>query len=163
MNAVQILGTMTRDTEIRYSQSGTAIASFGIAYNEKRKDAIGQYQDVTHFFDVTAFGRSAENINQYFRKGSRILINGSLDFQSWTSQDGAKKSKVGIKLNQFDFIDRKDSNNQSQPHQESPQTPAPNQGHSQAPQNGYSQPTQNQQGTTPSTPEIDINEDEIPF
>ena len=159
MNTVQILGTMTRDTEIRYSQSGTAIASFGIAYNEKRKDASGQYQDVTHFFDVTAFGRSAENINQYFKKGSRILIQGSLDFQSWTAQDGSKRSKVGIKLNQFDFIDRKDSNNQTKSYQNEQNTPKHNQSYQQQQENAYSSNSE-----TPSqVPEIDINEDEIPF
>ena len=105
MNSIQILGTITRDVEIKYAQSGTAIGSFSIAYNEKRKDQSGNYNDVAHFFEVTAFGKTAENIQKYFSKGSRILLQGSLDYQSW-EKDGQKRSKVGIKAMSFDFIDR---------------------------------------------------------
>ena len=135
MNKVQILGTITREVEIKYTQSGTAIGSFGVAYNEKRKDQSGNYNDVAMFFDVTAFGKTAENINNYFSKGSRILIDGSLDFQSW-EKDGQKRSKVGIKVNGFDFIDRKnDTANQPKP---------------------PSQPSA-------QVPEIDISDEQLPF
>lgn len=96
-----ILGKMTKDCELKFLQNGTVICSFSIAYNERRGD-----KDVAMFFDVTAFGKIAENINKYFSKGSRILIGGSLDYQSW-EKDGQKRSKVGIKVNGFDFIDRK--------------------------------------------------------
>lgn len=138
MNKVQILGTMTKDCEIKYTNSGTAIGAFGIAYNEKRKDASGNYTDVAMFFDVTAFGKTAENINKFFSKGSRILIDGSLDFQQW-EKDGQKRSKVGIKVNGFDFIDKRDAQapSQSKP---SPSAPPPS-----------------------NIPEIDVNEDQIPF
>ena len=139
MNKVQILGNITKDIEIKYTQSGTAIAVFGIAYNDKRKDQSGNYVDVSMFFDVTAFGRTAENINQYFHKGSRILIDGSLDFQQW-EKDGQKRSKVGIKVNGFDFIDKKDT----QPTQNAPQP----------------QPGQPQQS---NIPEINLDSEEIPF
>ena len=69
MNKVHILGTMTKDCELKYTQSGTAVGSFGIAWNEKRKDASGNYTDVAHFFDVTAWGKTADNINKFFGKG----------------------------------------------------------------------------------------------
>ena len=132
MNKVQILGTITRDVEIKFTQTGTAIGSFGIAYNEKRGD-----KEVSMFFDVTAFGKTAENIQKYFSKGSRILIDGSLDFQQW-EKDGQKRSKVGIKVNGFDFIDRKSelSRDISQSTQPTPQSS--------------------------QVPEIDVNE-ELPF
>ena len=113
MNKIQLLATMTRDCELRYAQSGTAIGSFGVAYNEKRKQPDGSYADQAHFFDVTCFGKTAENVQKYFSKGSRILIDGSLSFSQW-EKDGQKRSKVDIKLNSFDFIDRK-SDNQQQP------------------------------------------------
>lgn len=144
MNKVQILGTMTKDCELKYANSGTAIGSFGIAYNEKRKDASGNYNDVAMFFDCTAFGKTAENINKFFGKGSRILLDGSLDFQQW-EKDGQKRSRVGIKVNQFDFIDRKSD---TQPSQAPSGNPAP-----QAPQ-----PTSN-------VPEINMDDDmnSIPF
>ena len=145
MNNIQILGNMVRDCELKYAQSGTAIGSFGIAVNKKVKNQSGGYDDKAMFFDVTAFGKTAENINKYFGKGSRILISGELDFQQW-EKDGQKRSKVGIVCQQFDFIDKKDS---------------------QSTQDGYSQPAPSATKAAPqptsSIPEIDVNEDEIPF
>lgn len=140
MNKVIILGNMTKDCELKYAQSGTAIGSFGIAYNDKKKDQSGNYVDVPMFFDCTAFGKTAENINKYFHKGSKILLEGSLDFQQW-EKDGQKRSKVGIKVFSFDFIDRKETSNQ----QQTPQ-----------------QQSQYQQQAQP-IPEINIESDSIPF
>jgi len=161
MNNVQILGTITRDLELKYTASGTAILSFGIAYNEKYKKQDGSYEDKAHFFDVTAFGKRGETINKYFTKGARILISGSLDFQSWNDNNGQKRSKVSIKLNDFDFIDKNQSNNgqanynqPQQPQYQAPQQPQPRQ----QPQVEY----QNAQGQqVPHA--IDTNEGEIPF
>ena len=160
MNKVSILGTLTRDCEIKYTQSGTAVASFGIAHNEKKKQQDGNYTDVAHFFDVTAWGKTAENINQYFKKGSRILIDGRLDFSQWTSQSGEKRSKVGIIVEKFDFIDRKDNN--IQPHQNA--TPPNTQSYSQ-PNTNTPPPHQNAPQAHPqqNVPVIDIDENSIPF
>ena len=171
MNNVQILGTITREPELRYTQSGTAILSFGIAYNEKYKKQDGSYEDKAHFFDVTAFGKRGETINQYFSKGSRILIGGSLDFQSWNDQQGQKRSKVSIKLNDFDFIDKKDNQsnntqtNYQQSQQQSPQqyqAPQPQYQNQQGQQVTQQQYNQNQQQAQ-VPPAIDVDEDEIPF
>lgn len=136
MNSVQILGTMTRDCEIRYTPAGTAVGKFGIGYNERIKDASGQYQDKAHFFEITAWGKSAENISSFFKKGSRILIQGSLDFSTW-EKDGQKHSKVGIKLERFDFIEKR-ADQQSSYQQPAPQQQAPQQG-------GYAQSPAQQQ------------------
>ena len=127
MNKVLILATITRGIELKYSQSGTAIGSFGIAYNDNWKDQQGNKQEKVHFFDVTAFGKQAEIINSFFQKGSRILIEGSLDFQSWEDQSGGKRSKVGIKLSGFSFVDRKSDATVGKPQQEyqQPQRAAP--------------------------------------
>jgi|FLOH01.1.fsa_nt_gi single-strand DNA-binding protein len=164
MNNVQILGTITREVELKYTNSGVAIGSFGIAYNEKRKQQDGSYGDVAHFFDITAFGKTAENINSYFQKGSRILLNGSLDFQSWVDKDGQKRSKVGIKVNSFDFIDKRDNSQQSQP-QQSYQSAPQGQPQQRAPHHTdyREQPQQRQMPDKNALPSIDIDEDEIPF
>lgn len=143
MNNVQILGTITRDIELRYTQTGSAIANFGIAYNDKWKDAQGQMQEKAHFFDVSVFGKQAETINQYFTKGSRILIDGSLDFQSW-EKDGNKHSKVSIKMNSFSFIDRKSNNQVNQQQQYNTQQP---QQYQQQPQQYQQQMQYKRQGT----------------
>ena len=131
-------------------------------------------------------GKQSETINQYFHKGSRILIDGSLDFSQWVDKDNQKRSKVGIKLNRFTFVDRA-SDNQSgqqqgyqQPQQQQPSAYAQQNGQPQQNQ-GYQQPQtqyrnnqgqqvsqqsyqQNMQQQMPNTPpEIDVDSDEIPF
>ena len=156
MNNIQLLATITRDIELKFTQAGSAIASFGVAYNEKRKQLDGSYGDVAHFFDVTAFGKRAETVNQWFRKGSKILISGSLDYQSWTAQDGQKRSKVGIKLNDFDFIDKNENAKQAPQQRQAPQYEY---------QNAQGRPVPPPQRAMPEQPpmiEMDENS-ELPF
>lgn len=107
MNSVNIIGTITRDTELKYLPTGTAVCKFGIAFNEKIKQNE-QWADKAHFFDVTAWGKTAENINKFFHKGKHIGISGSLQFEQWQdSQSGQNRSKVSIKVDKFDFIGSK--------------------------------------------------------
>lgn len=154
-NKIILVGNMTRDVEIKYTQAGSAIGSTGIATSRKFKSATGEQKEEVCFVDLTYFGRAAEIANQYTRKGSKILIEGRLKLDSWTAEDGSKRSKHSVIVETMKMLDSKsDGQNQGQ-------------GYSQ-PQQGYSQPqaqpSQNQQaasGTPP--PEIDINEDEIPF
>jgi len=150
MNKLQLLATITKDIELKYAQSGTCIASFSVAYNSKYKDQSGQYIEKASFFDVTAFGKTAENLQKFFHRGSRILIDGELDYQSW-EKDGQKRSKIGIKLHSFDFIDRKSDTQ----HQDAPQPS----------QNAHAHAgTANQQAESGTPiPEIDIDTDQIPF
>jgi single-strand DNA-binding protein len=119
VNKIVILATLTKDVELNYSKSGNAIGKFSIAHNKKYKASSGQVEEKVSFFDCVAFGGRAETIQRYFTKGSRILIEGELEQQTWTAKDGGKRSKVVIKVLGFDFIDRK-SGGQS-PRQ--PQTP----------------------------------------
>jgi len=129
MNSVHIIGNMTRDVELRYSQGGTAIASIGVAVNKKVKNASGAYEDKPVFIDVTAFGKTAETLNQYFRKGSKIGIDGELNFEQWTDQQGQKRSKLSVIMNRLHFIDKKDDSNQG--------GQAPQQNYGQQPQPQY--------------------------
>lgn len=107
MNSVAILGTMTRDVELKYLPSSAAVAKFSIAVNQDYKKD-GQKVEKTSFFEVVSYGKQAEIINQYFGRGSRILINGELEQQTW-EKDGQKQSKVIIKLEKFYFVDKKSS------------------------------------------------------
>ena len=155
MNNIQILGTITREPELKYTSGGAAILNFGIAYNDKWKDQNGEMKEKAHFFDVSVFGKQAETINQYFNKGSRILIDGSLDFQAW-EKDGQKHSKVGIKLNRFTFVDKRDNQGQQS------QAPQQQQSYQQPP--GYGNPNkQEQRPSSNEVPVIDIDEEDIPF
>lgn len=151
MNKVTIIGTITADIELKYAPSGSAVTNFSIAYNKKYKGQDGQLVEKVSFFDVSAFGRNAEVINEFFRKGSRIGITGELEQQQWKAQDGSNRSKVSIRLEQFDFIDKKESqDNQGGYEQQQP----PQQQRQEPQATSYRQP---------APPEVSIEEDEIPF
>ncbi len=93
-NRVILVGNLTRDIELRYTPSGTAVTDMGMAVNErvKRND---QWTDEVNFFDVTLWGRTAEVAGEYLSKGSPVLIEGRLKYETW-EQDGQKRSKVKI-------------------------------------------------------------------
>ena len=103
-NKVILAGNITRDPELSYSASQVAICKFGVAVNKSWTGQDGQKNEKTCFVDCTAFKKTAENINKYFRKGDPILIDGELEFDSWTSQDGTKRSKHGVTVMNFQFV-----------------------------------------------------------
>ena len=104
-NKVILLGNLTRDVEVRYSKGGTAIANTGIATNRKWKDQSGEQKEEVMFIDISFFGRTAEIANKYLRKGSQILIEGRLVLDQWTSQDGTKRSKHVISVQEMKMLD----------------------------------------------------------
>ena len=91
---------------MRYTSSGTAIAKLGIAINRYWSNKDGQKQEETTFVDVDAFGRQAETIGQYLKKGRPIMVEGRLKLDQWDDkQTGQKRSKLGVVLDRFEFID----------------------------------------------------------
>jgi len=163
-NKVILMGNLTRDIEIRYSQSGSAIGNTGIAVNRKWKSATGEQKEEVMFVDLTLFGRTAEIANQYLRKGRQVLVDGRLSLDQWTAQDGTKRSKHAVIVENLQMIGSRDdaqsgasnyNSNQSQPAQQY--------------NNAQSAPAQPQQQRSeqphaaPEIPTIDINEEEIPF
>lgn len=97
------MGNLTRDPELRYTPGGVAIANFGMAINEKWNNADGQVQEKVHFVDCSMFGKRAETVNEYFKKGSPIFVEGSLDYQTWET-DGQKRNALKVKVFNFEFI-----------------------------------------------------------
>jgi len=195
-NKVVLVGNLTRDVEIRYAQSGSAIGNVGIATSRKFKTQTGEQKEEVMFIDLTFFGRTAEIANQYLRKGSKVLVDGRLKLEQWTAQDGSKRSKHAIIVENLQMLDSKaDSQNpnhdngygnqpsqnsyggqQQQQTQNSSYGSSNGGGYSNPPQQqqqqGYGQPQASQQPSyqqpqqqqaQPSVPEIDIDEDEIPF
>lgn len=96
-NAVTIVGTATRDPEIRYTPSGATVASFGIARNTRRKDGDNWVDGDPQFYDVKCWGSLAENVAESITKGMRVVIFGELEFRAWETDQGDKRSKVEIK------------------------------------------------------------------
>lgn len=178
-NKVIMVGNLTRDVELRYLNTGSALASFGLASNRRYKKADGMQVDDTCFIDVTLFGRTAEVANQYLRKGSKVLIEGRLSFETWTDQQGNKRSKHAIIAESMQMLDSKpqseygqgyDQQNsynnsyaapqqnsyQSQPHQKS------NNAYSYAPREQNNTGNAGMQGGYTEPPVINVDE-EIPF
>jgi single-strand DNA-binding protein len=101
-------GNLTRDPELRYTPKGTAICKISVAINRTLKSESGEKKEEVTFIDVDAFGKTAENIGQYFRKGQPILIEGRLKMDSWEDkQSGQKRSKLGVALESFQFVGSK--------------------------------------------------------
>ncbi len=160
-NKTILMGNLTRDVEIRYSQGGSAIGNTGIAVNRKWKSQSGEQKEEVMFVDLTFFGRTAEIANQYLRKGRQVLVDGRLSLDQWTAQDGTKRSKHVVIVENLQMIGSRDDaqsgassyGGQSQPNQQynNQSAPAPQQQRNEQPQ------------AAPEIPTIDINEEEIPF
>jgi len=163
-NKIILAGNLTRDIEIKYTQSGSAIGNTAIATSRKFKSATGEQKEEVLFIDLTFFGRTAEIANQYLRKGSKVLVDGRLKLDQWTAQDGSKRSKHSVTVENLQMLGSKDE-----------AAPMGGNGYSQqggtdynAPSNdSYNQPAPSAPKAAPqptsNIPEIDINEDEIPF
>ena len=186
-NKIILVGNLTRDIELRYAQSGTAIAKTAIATSRKFT-ANGEKKEEVCFVDITFFGRSGEIANQYLRKGSKILVEGRLQFEQWVDQNGQKRSKHSVIAETMQMLDSKSDNQggsnynapaqggqpayQAPQQQQSYNAPQQQQQQSyQAPTNQQQQPAYNNQANAQSrampspdtVPVIDIDEDEIPF
>src|SRR5882762_7881187 len=104
-NKVILAGNLTRDPELRYTPKGMAIAKFGLAINRNWKTETGESKEEVTFVDVDAFGRQAETIAQYMKKGSPFLMEGRLRLDQWDDkQTGQKRSKLGVVLENFKFV-----------------------------------------------------------
>ena len=168
-NKVVLVGNLTRDVEVRYSQGGSAIGKVGIATSRKFKSQMGDMKEEVMFIDLTFFGRTAEIANQYLRKGSKVLVDGRLVLEQWTAQDGSKRSKHSVTVENLQMLDsRTDSQNPNNSgYSGNTQSSYDNGKHNNPPQQqNYNSPQPSQapqQPSQPSVPEIDIDEDEIPF
>lgn len=96
LNKVFLIGNLTRDPELRQIPSGQAVCTFGLATNRRYTDSMGQKQEQTEFHQVVAWGRNAEIINQYLKKGSSVLVEGRLQTRSWQDQQGQKRWRTEV-------------------------------------------------------------------
>jgi|HubBroStandDraft_1064217.scaffolds.fasta_scaffold560657_2 single-strand DNA-binding protein len=105
VNKVILIGNLTRDPQLKYLPSQTAVVEFGLATNRKFKAANGEDREEVCFVDCSAFGKTAEVINQYCQKGRPLFIEGRLKFDSWEDkQGGGKRSKLTVVVENFQFL-----------------------------------------------------------
>jgi single-strand DNA-binding protein len=125
-NKVILAGNLTRDPELRYTPKGTAVAEIGLAINRKWKDETGSAKEEVTFVDVSAFGRTAEVIAQFLKKGRPIMIEGRLKFDQWDDkQTGQKRSKLRVVCESFEFLDSGNRGEGGEPSAPRPRPAAP--------------------------------------
>jgi len=114
-NKVILMGNLTRDPELKYTASGTAVCQFGLAVNKKYKSGDMVKEDVC-FVDITVWSKQGENCNTYLQKGSQALIEGELKLNSWQTQSGENRSKLTVTASSVTFLssNQGDGNNVQQ-------------------------------------------------
>lgn len=103
LNNVVLLGNLTRDPEVRYTPSGTPVATLGLAVNNRMKQG-DEWKDDPCFIDVVVFGKQAESCGEYLSKGQPVLVEGRLRYRSWEGQDGQKRSKHEVSAFRVQFM-----------------------------------------------------------
>lgn len=106
LNKAMIIGNLTRDPEIRTTPNGVSVASFSIATNQVWKDQSGQKQEKAEFHNIVAWKRLAEICGQYLKKGSKIYVEGRLQTRDWAGQDGVKRYRTEIIMENMIMLDR---------------------------------------------------------
>ena len=102
-NKVILLGNLTRDPELRYTPNGTAVATFGLAVNNRTKQG-DEWKDEACFVDIVTFGRQAELCSEYLGKGRQVLIDGRLNFRRWETPEGQTRSKLDVVASNVQFM-----------------------------------------------------------
>lgn len=106
LNRVMLMGNLTRDPELRYlPNTNTAVVGLGLAINHRWKNQQGESKEETTFVDCEAFGRTAEVLNQYLKKGRPVYIEGRLKLDQWKDKEGNPRSKLKVVVDSFQFID----------------------------------------------------------
>jgi single-strand DNA-binding protein len=156
INKAMIYGNLTRDPELKALPSGMAVASFAVATNRTWKDKNGAKQDSVEYHNIVAFGKQAELIHQYVRKGQPIFLEGRIQTRSWDDKDGTKKYRTEIVIDSFQFGPKGGSGEYSGGASASASAPA------KAASAHAKQPAPDTLDTI-EYPEEDINPDDIPF
>ena len=185
INRVNISGNLTRDPELRATQSGMQALGFGVAVNDRRKNpSTGQWEDYPNFVDCTMFGNRAESLGRILRKGMKVAIEGKLRYSSW-EKDGQRRSKLEVIVDEIEFMSQNQQAPQGYQQQYAPQpapqaapqqwnaqqayqqAPAAPQGYQQAPAQYAPQPAPQaapQQASMPPQPvQESLYDDDIPF
>jgi single-strand DNA-binding protein len=156
LNKVMLMGNLTRDPEIKYTPKGMAIANFGIAVNRVWSNEGGEKQEEVTFIDIEMFGRKAEVVGEYFKKGKPIYVEGRLKLDSWDDKtSGQKKSKLKVIGETFEFLGSREGGGggggENSGGEGRPQRSAP------------ARPTAPPPKRPPADPDLDAPEDDIPF
>jgi single-strand DNA-binding protein len=139
-NRVILIGNLTRDIELRYVSNQMAVTDVGLAVNDRRKNANGEWVEETTFVDVTVWGRTAEVMSEYCSKGSPVFIEGRLKLDTWEGQDGQKRSKMRVVCERMQLLSGRGQGGQGGPEGGAPRAAASRPAPQRAQNSQYSQP-----------------------
>lgn len=146
INSVVISGNLTRDPELKATQGGTPVLTFGVAVNERKKDSAGNWTDYPNFVDCVMYGTRAEKLAPYLAKGAKVAAAGRLHYSSW-EKDGQRRSKLEIIVDDIEFMTRSKAENGTQTAQAG----------------NYPTYTASAPNSRPTAPQIDLYDTDIPF
>lgn len=107
INRVNISGNLTHDPELRATAGGTQILAFGVAVNDRRRNQqTGEWEDVPNFVDCIVFGSRAEAVSRFITKGSKVAIEGKLRYSAWENNEGQRRSKLEVIVDEIEFMSR---------------------------------------------------------
>lgn len=113
INKATITGNITRDPELRQTQGGTSVLTIGVAVNDRRKNQqTGEWEDYPNFIDCTIFGNRATGVAPHLEKGMKVAIEGKLNQSRWQAEDGTNRSKIGIIVDEIEFMAKRDGSQQ---------------------------------------------------
>ncbi len=118
MNNANITGNLTRDTELKSLNNGTAVCSFTVAVNERKKNQQGEWEDYPNFIDCTLFGVRAEKLAQYLTKGTKVAVAGRLHQSRWQDDKGNNRSRIEILVDEIELMSRGNAQPSQQPSQQ---------------------------------------------
>ena len=124
-NKILLLGNLTRDPQLSYLPSNVAVVEFGLAINRKYKGRDGDMKDETCFVDCRVFGKSAENLSKFCKKGNPLFVEGRLTFDSWAAKDGSKHSKHRVTIENFQLLGAPNKNRSEGDNSSLPEEPVP--------------------------------------
>lgn len=171
-NKIILVGNLTRDPQLKYLPSQMAVAEFGLAVNHKYRTKNGEDREEVLFVDCSAFGRTAEIVNQYCQKGKQILVEGRLKYETWEDkQGGGKRSKHSVSVDNVQLLGGRDGGGAgggggggtSYSQDEDGGSSPPPQQRQQAPRSQPQRPPQKPQPEQPFGDEQQFKEDDIPF
>lgn len=105
INRVVLVGRLTRDPELRALPSAVSVCSLRVACNSSRRDVDGNYHERPNFFDVSVYGSSAESVGRYMRRGSRVAVDGRLEWREWETADQQRRQAVSVVADTVQFLD----------------------------------------------------------
>lgn len=159
LNRVQLIGNLTRDPELRYTPSGTAVCSFGLATNRSWTTDTGEKHEESEFHNIVAWNKLAELCSQFLVKGRKVYVEGRLATRSWNAQDGQQKSRTEVVIDDMILLDNKgmtSSSNESEGQVAKPSRPA-------SAEQPKEKPSQSQSQKVEETGGEDVPPDDIPF